>query len=615
MNANQYLQTLLTLPSVEYSLLSPDGRWLAFAWLRMHPNLDVFLVPTDGSAPPLALTNTPEQTTPVSWTADSQAVIVAEDHAGDEHTRLFRVAIDQPGELHPLTEDAPPYFLRGGALSPDGQTLYYGANYDFNREQVIEPTWIYRHDLQTSKRTPLTKPLKPLYTAPELNRAGTHLIYARSDHHPAGRQFHLVDVAGERDEEILNFGIDSKVFADWLPDSQNLLVIGEACSPGSQQPDYKRLGIYHFPSKWLRWLLDEPWRNIEGAWVSPDGTIIVDEIEQASHRATLLNPADGSTIQLPTMPGNLLPLGRAADGAWIARYYSSTSPAELVRFNLQPGRQPNLVSLTRLEEKVNLAELKLIPAESIRWISDDGQPVQGWLYRAHPNRKRAVILIHGGPTSHAEDQFKPIVVFLVSQGFNVLDVNYRGSTGFGLKFRELIKEDGWGGHEQSDIASGAETLIRDGLAEPGKVGVFGTSYGGYSSWFLITHYLPEVIAAAAPICGMTDLVVDYRTTRPDLRPYSEEMIGGTPEQVPEKYFERSPINFVQNIRGRLLIVQGARDPNVTPENVHQVRQRLDALRIPYELLVFDDEGHGIAKPANQAVLYQRLADFFMQAFG
>jgi dipeptidyl aminopeptidase/acylaminoacyl peptidase len=88
------------------------------------------------------------------------------------------------------------------------------------------------------------------------------------------------------------------------------------------------------------------------------------------------------------------------------------------------------------------------------------------------------------------------------------------------------------------------------------------------------------------------------------------MIGGAPEQVPERYYERSPIHFVQDIRSPLLIIQGAQDPNVTPENVRQVRQRLDHYGIAYDLLVFDDEGHGIHKPANQATLYARLGEFF-----
>jgi dipeptidyl aminopeptidase/acylaminoacyl peptidase len=113
---------------------------------------------------------------------------------------------------------------------------------------------------------------------------------------------------------------------------------------------------------------------------------------------------------------------------------------------------------------------------------------------------------------------------------------------------------------------------------------------------------------------MTDLVVDYETTRPDLRPYSEEMMGGSPAQVPERYYERSPINSVSEIKGRLLIVQGLRDPNVTPENVRTVIEALDKARIPYDLLAFEDEGHGISKPENQKTLYLRLGDFFENAF-
>ena len=142
----------------------------------------------------------------------------------------------------------------------------------------------------------------------------------------------------------------------------------------------------------------------------------------------------------------------------------------------------------------------------------------------------------------------------------------------------------------------------------------GTSYGGYSSWHAITHFTPEIIAASAPICGMTDLVIDYETTRPDLRPYTEEMLGGTPEQIPQRYYERSPIHFVENIQGRLLIVQGLQDPNVTPENVRAVRVALDAAGVEYQMLVFDDEGHGIHRIPNLKTLMNWLAKFFGAAF-
>jgi dipeptidyl aminopeptidase/acylaminoacyl peptidase len=113
---------------------------------------------------------------------------------------------------------------------------------------------------------------------------------------------------------------------------------------------------------------------------------------------------------------------------------------------------------------------------------------------------------------------------------------------------------------------------------------------------------------------MTNLVVDYETTRPDLRPYSEEMMGGSPQQVPERYRERSPIHSVGNIRGRLLIVQGLQDPNVTPENVRVVREALDVRADRLRGAHLDDEGHGVYRPHNLKTLFQRMARFFEEAF-
>ena len=617
MNTPPFLHQLLTLPTVVNALLSPDGRWVAFSWYRVHENVDVFLVPTDGSSKPIALTHTPDATQLVSWTADSRAVLVVEDHDGDERNRLFRVDIEQPLRMQPLTIDRPPFFLRGGNLSPDGQSLYYGANYDFEAKKEIESTWLYRHNLLTGTLTPLVKPAKPNYMVISLNESGTHLLYSTKDRHSSGRQFHLVDVNGQNDEEILNFGDDRKVFARWFPDGRHILVLSESTDGKPQQ--HISLGVYHWPSKKLRWLVNDPGRNIESALVSPDGLVIVDEIRFASHKTSYID-LQGAPLETPVseqpfpdLEGNLLPLVRAAYGAWIAMYYASNSPVELVRCMPASRLPADLGSLTHSWEYTGLRAEQLTPAERFQWPSSDGLEIQGWLYRARPNPRRAILFIHGGPSAHSEERVNPQIQYFVSCGFNVLDINYRGSTGYGLRFREAIKADGWGGREQADITTAAEALIRAGLAEPGKVSVTGTSYGGYSAWFQITHAASEVIGASAPICGMTDLVVDYETTRPDIRPLSEEMMGGRPDQVPERYFERSPIHFVQDIHGKLLIVQGALDPNVSPENVRQVRTRLDAHSIPYELLVFEDEGHGIRKPANQEKLYQELARFFDSA--
>jgi dipeptidyl aminopeptidase/acylaminoacyl peptidase len=284
---------------------------------------------------------------------------------------------------------------------------------------------------------------------------------------------------------------------------------------------------------------------------------------------------------------------------------------DLVRYDEEGGAP---VSVTGLPQRTPVGAERLVAAEDFRWRSVDGLEVQGWLYRACRESVGAVMLVHGGPTSHAEDRFNAQIQYLVSRGFDVLAPNYRGSTGFGLAFQESIKEDGWGGREQEDIRTGIEALIGAGVARSGRVGVTGTSYGGYSAWWAITHYPPDLVAAAAPICGMTDLTVDYHATRPDLRPYSEEMMGGSPDEIPERYHERSPVHFVQDIRGELLIVQGLKDPNVTPENVRVVAQALERTGVSYELLTFEDEGHGISRPENLHTLYPRLADFFERAF-
>ena len=257
-----------------------------------------------------------------------------------------------------------------------------------------------------------------------------------------------------------------------------------------------------------------------------------------------------------------------------------------------------------------------MPSEptSVTWQSTDGARVQGWLYRPRGRTIGAIVAVHGGPTWHIEDRCSAFVQYLVHRGFAVLEPNYRGSTGFGSAWRDAIKRDGWGGQEQDDIRSGVRMLIDRGIAGPGAIGISGLSYGGYSSWCAITRWPIREIAAAAPVCGMTDLVVDYETTRPDLRAYSIEMMGGTPDELPDKYRERSPLHFVDRIRGELLIVQGLQDPNVTPENLQVVRKALDRAGVRYDVLTFDDEGHGISKQANRRVLYARLADFFERAF-
>ena len=539
-----------------------------------------------------------------SWAPDGESVLVTQDTDGDERARLYRVRLDEPGVMEPLTGPNPNYYLRGGRLHPNRRWLVYSANLDAEGGKETEEDRLLRRDLQSGDLLTLARPERGSIAESELNVQGTHVVYTRGDLHPAGRQIWLADVEGRGDRPILNFGDAAKVSASWFPDGRRVLFLAEA-------GPYRRLGVWSLDDEVVRWLLDDPGRNVEEAFVPPNGgPVVVVEVEGAGIRASLLDAETGAESAAPGLPGSVVPL-TPVEGGWACKHYDARHPADLFRL----GEDGEPASLTGLPDRTVLDPSRLAAAEDFRWRSVDGLEVQGWLYRASGEITGTVVLVHGGPTSHAEDRFNAQVQYLVARGFHVLAPNYRGSTGFGLPFQESIKEDGWGGREQGDIKAGVEALIEADVATPGRVGVTGTSYGGYSAWWAITHHPPEIVAAAAPICGMTDLVVDYHATRPDLRPYSEEMMGGTPDEVPDRYHERSPINFVGDIRGKLLIVQGMQDPNVTPENVDVVVRALGRGGIPYDLLTFEDEGHGIARPWNLKILYPRLADFFEAAFG
>lgn len=595
-----FLDRLFRVSEAWGARLSPDGRRVAWIAGNLGETSQLWQAPADGSAPPAAWIANDRDCDWFFWAPDSGSVILGQSRDGDERVGLSQVALD--GATRALTEQRPEFYIHGGQIDPAGRFLVYAANRDPATGREIETHVIYRHEIASGERVALARLRRAAYVTPRLSPDGTLVLYYRKDRDPAGRQLWLVGIDGSSDREILNAGDARKADGLWAPDSAHVVVTAE-------KDDHRRVGLLDVSTGAVRWLIDDAAVQIAGAhWPKGSDRIVVTETRSARDLASLLDPARGTRTAFPGADGTLLPIGPAADGAWICYHYDARHPMRLVR---QEGSA--LRALSDLPER-RIAASDLVPARDFRWRASDGLEIQGWLHEPKAKARGAIILVHGGPTAHSEDAFDPETQYLVAAGFAVLHPNYRGSTGFGLPFQEGIKKDGWGGREQDDIARGAQALIAGGIAAAGQVGVTGTSYGGYSAWHQIVHTPPDIIKAAAPICGMTDLVVDYQTTRPDLRPYSEEMMGGSPAQVPERYRERSPIHFVDRIRGRLLIVQGLNDPNVTPQNVTDVRARLDAAGIAYGTLMFDDEGHGIAKPENRKRLCRRLAQFFAAAF-
>ncbi|MFQ5918445.1 MAG: S9 family peptidase [Thermoplasmata archaeon] len=604
------LDALMALPTIFWGRVSPDGAHVALMIHRLHPALDVFDLRPDGPGTLEALTDTPERTVLKGWAPDSRSVLVAEDRGGNERQTLYRIFLDEPGRFHRLTEAEPDHYLRGGELTPRADALVYAANFDWQAGREIETFQVVVQDVETGDRTVIASPAKRGNVYPSVSPDGRWVLYNRRDRHPAGTQYWIVGIDGTDDREVLNFGDEADVLATWTFDGRVAFLTD---SLDGVRQERGSVGLFDPASEAMEWVLrpEEDPRNIEAIGSPhPREHLVLQETREAQDRSFLRDLRSGEEVLVGSTRGTLTPLGPLGGDEWAGLHYSSTNPTDVVAFDPKKLDPQRLRKLTDVLSLSSVRRQDLTPAEGFRWKGRDGLALHGWLYRPTSPSGKTVVNVHGGPTAHSRDALNPQIQYLCSRGFTVFDPNYRGSTGYGVPFRELIREEGWGGEEQEDIRAGIQALIAGEVARPGAVGMTGTSYGGYSSWWAITHFPPEEVAAAAPVCGMTDLIVDYETTRPDLRPYSEEMMGGSPEEIPEKYRARSPVHFVRDIRAELLIVQGMQDPNVTPANVREVEDRLDEAGIRYEKLVFEDEGHGIFQIANQKVLFPRLAEFF-----
>ena len=605
----EFLDNLFTIPFIHKVLISPDGKSIVFNWQNINRNVEVYYLPSDGSSDPIQLTQTNETTNCLSFYPNSKSIIVAEDRDGNERYQLFRVDLKNPNNLFPITIENPPYFLRGGQMHPNEKWLVFGANYSFEQEKEIEATNVFRQDTITGEIICLANPSKATWLLPKLSKNGDFVLYNRKEYHPKGSQLWLVDIEGKEDKEILNFGEQARVNGYWLPDSKRVVFTTDSKSKEAQS--HYSVGIYNIETENIEWIIDDPSRNVENIYVPYFGNhIIAREYNKGSLQNSIIDLADMSETVIPRINGNLAVLAPYIANSWIGVYYSSTQPADIVHFNIDDVNPEKFKSLTKVWSKTNLKKADLSPAQDFDWKSDDNLSIHGWLYNPRKPNGKTIIFVHGGPTQHSVDYITPEIQYYVHNGFTVLDPNYRGSTGYGVDFENAIRKNGWGSDEQIDIWKGIESLIEQGLAKEGKVGITGTSYGGYSAWIGITKAPTRLIAAAAPICGMTDLVLDYQQTRPDIRRSAEQMMGGSPDEVPGIYYERSPLNFTQNIKGQLLIIQGAKDPNVTMANVTAVEEKLKENNIKYEKYVFEDEGHGIVRKENKKLLTRLINDFF-----
>jgi dipeptidyl aminopeptidase/acylaminoacyl peptidase len=309
------------------------------------------------------------------------------------------------------------------------------------------------------------------------------------------------------------------------------------------------------------------------------------------------------------LPGYLVNIGskNKAEDKFMIRTYSDKSRGAYYMYDKTSGELTKLAELTPWLKETDLCDMK-----PISYQSRDGLKISGYLTLPKgydPKNLPVVINPHGGPWARDYWGFNPEVQFLANNGYAVLQMNFRGSTGFGREFWEASFKQ-WGRTMQDDISDGVKWLVDQGIADPKRVAIYGGSYGGYATLAGLT-LTPELYAAGVDYVGVSNMFTFMNTIPPYWEPLRDmfyEMVGN-PKADSLMLAEVSPVFLVDKIKAPLFVAQGANDPRVNIAESDQIVAALKSRGIDVEYLVKDNEGHGFRNEENRFEFYRAMLAF------
>ncbi|MFC5261871.1 S9 family peptidase [Kribbella qitaiheensis] len=592
------LKTLLSLPTVMAFDVDSEGRLLVGydgSGIRQ-----IHEVEPDGQW--RALTALDDTVRAARFVPDSSKVVVEHDSGGDERGQLSILNLEDrsgpdglPG-LTPLVHD-PEYFHHLADATPT-RILFLT-----NRRNNVDFDLIAR-DLETGAETVLYDGggyVASVHASPDERLVVIILAGGPGN----STQLLLVDVTTRAVTELTAY--DAPNYQDgpsWLPDSSAFVVASDA---GRDRMALRRYDLG--TATWTDLLVDDE-HDLAG-WVCPDGEhLLIGTTDDGGVSMALHKLADASLVAPLDLPtgGCAARLMMAPDPLWspdgtfaLLNHSSPVEPLSVFRYHRETGE----VVAIHVPDMPVLPE-GLAHPESHRVTSFDDERVPVFVYRpADGGDGSAVVLVHGGPEGASLRIWNPLIPALAAQGHTVVVPNVRGSAAFGKRWYSLddkhLRLD-----SVKDLGAIHKWLPSIGV-DPGRTALWGGSYGGYMVLAGLA-FQSDLWAAGVDIVGIASLVTFLENTS-EYRKVAREREYGVLAEDRDFLEQASPLNRVDDIRAPLFVIHGANDPRVPLSEAEQIAKALEKRGVPCQLLVYPDEGHGLAKRVNRLDAYPQAFAF------